>query len=543
MSPPPTGVRVVTCAPGHGAEARQPFTGDLAQTTALPPGAADYDFKRDATFTPRGNEGYASYDDRLEREACRKDWTVLVYMAADVGDLAPFALWNIHDMETPLEGGGSATSGPRADVLVQLDLDEPKGVRRIHVVPDSDAPDAGLRLSAADFDARGPARIRSPIAWYAEDEERSPSRSLEAFLDWGLTHYPSEHVMVVLWGHGAGWRGRSSDEAMRRACPAKPDGSADFIRDGGIGPDCSAGTVLDIPALADTLRAAARRHRDGRPIDVLANDACLMQSVEVTAELIDAARYIVGYEQIAPHAGLPYRALLPWLNGARAPTPDDACDPKHAPACEVAALIPRVYEQAVDEGFFTERRRDEHEAPVAETYTISAVDADALDRALVPALADLARALSAALQENPLLGVGLSIMFDPPSRPPFDAGSLPAFLGGPRDLGVLLTAIEAQVDFVKTDPTAPAEAALREAITRARAATDAAILRRAEGSRYDPPDYPAGLAGLTIWLPRDEAEFRERSPDFTSARFYERARIGDGGGWEGWIAEAFAPPP
>lgn len=38
LSPPPQGVRAVSCAAGRGAEARQLFTGDLARGTPLPPG-------------------------------------------------------------------------------------------------------------------------------------------------------------------------------------------------------------------------------------------------------------------------------------------------------------------------------------------------------------------------------------------------------------------------------------------------------------------------------------------------------------------------
>ena len=59
---------------------------------------ADYDLARDGQPTPEGNRGYAAYAARVERRACRKPWSVLVYMAAD-NDLAPYAYLNLYEME------------------------------------------------------------------------------------------------------------------------------------------------------------------------------------------------------------------------------------------------------------------------------------------------------------------------------------------------------------------------------------------------------------------------------------------------------------
>jgi hypothetical protein len=58
------------------------------------------------------------------------------------------------------------------------------------------------------------------------------------------------------------------------------------------------------------------KHRSlgGRPIDILAADACLMQMLEVANELSDQAEYIVGSAHLQNPFGLPYRTLFHDLN-------------------------------------------------------------------------------------------------------------------------------------------------------------------------------------------------------------------------------------
>src|SRR5205823_4360611 len=58
------------------------------------------------------------------------------------------------------------------------------------------------------------------------------------------------------------------------------------------------------------------RRRIGRPVDVLLSDACLMQTVEVAAELAGTARFSVGSSQVQGYLGLPYRRVVQRLSGA-----------------------------------------------------------------------------------------------------------------------------------------------------------------------------------------------------------------------------------
>lgn len=70
----------------------------------------DYDF----------HEDYQSFQSRLHRDGCEKDWTVLVYMAAD-NSLFPYALMDLYEMEAAFKSRNVAGSTLKTDLLVQVD--------------------------------------------------------------------------------------------------------------------------------------------------------------------------------------------------------------------------------------------------------------------------------------------------------------------------------------------------------------------------------------------------------------------------------------
>ena len=64
-------------------------------------------------------------------QGAKKDWTILVYMAADQDDLKPFAYMNLYEMETPVTPGEPGAAA-KSDVVVQLDTPGTTGLRRLH---------------------------------------------------------------------------------------------------------------------------------------------------------------------------------------------------------------------------------------------------------------------------------------------------------------------------------------------------------------------------------------------------------------------------
>jgi len=485
--------------------------------------AGDYDHGRDAKQSAHGNLGYSDYAARSERERCRKTWTVLVYMAADNEDLPLHAYWNLDDIETTV----GAASTQDHDVIVHLDLEDPSGLRRLHLFHD---PQAEPATSAADFAEATPARIRSPIVDLREDERRPAAEELQDFVRWGIERYPAEHTAVVVWGHGQGWR-----PAGGSAGPVRyEEREGGFV--GGIAFDHSQGEVLDIPSLAAALEAATDDAADTTRarLDLLLLDACLMQSVEVAAALTDTADFIGAYEPIAPYPGLPYRTLLPRLDEDPPTAAISTCEATAAGRpCRFAASLPNLYAEAIRDGHYD--RRTDTQPPAGSTFAISVIASQPLRQRVLPSLEALARALTAWIDEEPLRAIGLQDLLSP--------RGIPAFLGGARDLGVTLRRLDhlAAQELARADSSSATTAALQGKIAALQGDLAATVIATAAGTLYDTPRFDGGLSGLAIWLPRSAEELAARIGDLSSAPTF-RSNEGAPTAWRRWIEAVYGPP-
>lgn len=419
-----------------------------------------------------------------QRARCRKRWTVLLYLAADAPDLPDYAYADLRSVEQVY---GPALAA-EVDVLVELDVDRPDGLRRFHLLPGTGPAPTG-------------AELRSPPEQTLADESLAPGEQLAGFLDWGLRDHPSQSYAVVVWGHGQGWRPRGPATGVRHDPQA-------FV--GGVAFDDSQRSVLDIPTLADRLDAASDAWIRGRPFDLLIVDACLMQSAEVALALADTARFIVGHEQIDPYVGLPYGRLLPALPGG-APPAASCVDSDEA--CRVAAAIPGLYRGSAP---------SELDPTGRETYALSAIAATPLQERLQPSLEVLGATLVEYLAEDPLRAIDLQDMLSPDETP--------GFLGGTRDLGVVLARLQRRVE---REPRTAARDAVLAAIADARAALSHTVLAVASGGQYE--DDAAVPAGLSVWLPHTPDEYAARGPTYATAPLH-------GGAWGAFIARTFTPP-
>ncbi len=447
-------------------------------------------------FDPTRDADYAAYAASVARTRCPKPWTVLIYMAADVEDLPAQAFADLREMEDALVRGGlAAASSERADVIVQLDLPGSPGLRRYHLFS---------RTGAVEPVAVVPS---SPeVASLPEAEGGPPEQALAEFVAWGRAQYPSDRVMVVLWGHGQGWRPRTeTGERVRYV-------EGGFV--GGFGFDHSQGTVMDVPAVAAALRGSG-----DTPIDVLVTDACLMQSVDVAGTLATAARNLVGHEQIDPYAGLPYDRVIPLVNGQRPPPPHPACRTDDE-ACRVAVSLPSLL---LAPGGATE-----------ETFVASAAAADALSGELLPALARLSTALVAFLDEDRMRSI--DVLARLASRSPGEA--IPGFAGNTVDLGVLLVRLrqEAQEEALRCASPCPGVTGLLAALDDSERALDAVVLTVAVGPAYAEDDayaWTSGPLGLSVWLPPHAEVLAARRAAFASS---------PASGWLPWLDRLHAAP-
>ncbi|MEW6283526.1 MAG: clostripain-related cysteine peptidase, partial [Candidatus Eremiobacterota bacterium] len=107
--------------------------------------------------------------------------------------------------------------------------------------------------------------------------------SVADFVEWGMKNYPAEKYALVLWNHGAGFKGILTDE--------------------------EAGTMCQNKDLAQALEQV--KQKTGQDISVLNFNACLMGQAEVAYEYRNVAKYMVGSQEV--EAGL--RIPIPGLFG------------------------------------------------------------------------------------------------------------------------------------------------------------------------------------------------------------------------------------
>jgi hypothetical protein len=112
-----------------------------------------------------------------------------------------------------------------------------------------------------------------------EVDMASPT-TLKSFVEFSAQAYPADRLVLILWGHGASWRG---------LCP---DG----------------GDVLTLPELRTGLSDAVTSI--GRPLDMVVVDSCAEASIEMLTQLRGLATIFVGSEKDVPFQGLPYVLVM-----------------------------------------------------------------------------------------------------------------------------------------------------------------------------------------------------------------------------------------
>jgi len=464
-----------------------------------------------------------------DRAACYKPWTVLINMAAD-NDLVPYAYLNLFEMESQDAAGTRAASTERTDVVVQLDTPGPGGLRRLLMLSQGERYDQSLTLE--QLARRREGDVRSPVIEELA-EGADAAEQLRGFLEWGARRYPAEHYMVVVWGHGEGWAaaqrrpGASGEPKERPPLPEVPTAMDDPFGGrfrGGLAFDWTQRSYLDIPALADALQAMGRTV--GRPVDVYAADACLMQMAEVATELRDSARFIVSSAYLQDFVGLPYRSLLAGLNQSSGPP--DGGGGGGDPARQLALSIPGLYEESLDPARNPLRGRIA--AELRKRFTMSVVATDELRRDLLPALGDLGAALDAYQAEDPLRTGDLRYLFEHQT----------GLYGSIQDLGAFLGALKAQLAERARQgvATGPVSERLQAAIAHARAALDGAVPAYRFGTDYQADGQSElGLRALTVWLPVSEGDFRTRIDDYRASALYHYG--GEPGPWQRFIERLY----
>lgn len=197
-----------------------------------------------------------------------KPWAFLVYIAGD-NDLSDAGL---SDLDELCEEGASS----RVHVGVEIDTEGEF--------------DGSIRYEITAKDWENIAH-RTVIKRLPELDSGAP-KALREFLDWGIKRFPATRRVLVVWGHGAGFR------AVRRD----------------IAPDDFGGS-LDMSEIEGVLKNSGIGPR--KKLAIIGFDACLMNMIEVAHHLANYAHILVGSQQTEPGNGWPYDKVLAALKVRR----------------------------------------------------------------------------------------------------------------------------------------------------------------------------------------------------------------------------------
>lgn len=192
-------------------------------------------------------------------------WTFMVYMANDVSNPLPWEN-NINSME-------AADLAEGIDIIALIDnpLDGDSVILKV------EHDEGGLWNSAIVSTQIDDGGAVIPVS---DEVDMADPATLTAFIGFAATEFPADRLILILWGHGADWRG---------LCPDKID-------------------LLTLPELGGALEDAATDL--GGNIDMVVVDACAQATVEMLAELGPYVSYFVGAQTNIPSQGLPYQEIL-----------------------------------------------------------------------------------------------------------------------------------------------------------------------------------------------------------------------------------------
>ncbi|RLC46556.1 MAG: hypothetical protein DRH57_05855, partial [Candidatus Cloacimonadota bacterium] len=192
------------------------------------------------------------------------EWTVLVYIAAD-NNLFNNAFKDINEMEQV----GSSDS---VNIIVQIDpLDD--------ATSHFDSTEARRYYITKDY---SPSYISSTLLVSLGEINSADPKEVYKFANWGFSEYPSRKKMLIIWDHGNGW---SKEDQSKSVCNDDESGDNISVADGEL----------------KTAISNINYH-----LDILAFDACLMQTVEVIGEVYEYCDFIIGSEDEVPVDGFPY---------------------------------------------------------------------------------------------------------------------------------------------------------------------------------------------------------------------------------------------
>ena len=217
--------------------------------------------------------------------APEKDWTVLFYLNGNNATSSQ-AVSAMRQLEFVGSGENIHMAAQLARPKAMLDKwsKDWSGVRRYEIKNNGQEFNAGAVVvdGLTGFLPGKTKGIKSPTLQDMGDVDMGSSKSLEEFLEWGITKFPAKNYMVVMSGPSEGVSGMMQD----------------VVHDSKM-------------SVADLGQAFKNAHeKTGRKIDVLALNGSATNSLEVANELKDHAHYLVGSQGIQDGQSMPVAMVM-----------------------------------------------------------------------------------------------------------------------------------------------------------------------------------------------------------------------------------------
>ena len=230
----------------------------------------------------------------------KKHMTVLTYIAGD-NDLAYFAGRNLDDMK-------KVGSTKHLNIIVQLDgQGSHEKTKRLYIEKNK-----AIQVNYSDSSSQQKLDFGNPLTL------------IDAF-EWAVKEYPADHYGLILWNHGIGILdnigGRTSSASELFAF--NPDtnmlelnrsiGFIDYLKEEQLRGVCfgdTYGTYLTNQKLKYALKQISSKLLNGKKIDIVGFDACLMSMIEVGNILRPHTNYMVGSQEIELGTGWPYHKIF-----------------------------------------------------------------------------------------------------------------------------------------------------------------------------------------------------------------------------------------
>lgn len=215
----------------------------------------------------------------------QREWTVMVYMAAD-NSLAVQGVLDLDEME-------DAGITDRIQTVVQAEfspavLDQQGCTAACFNRPNFNT--FRYAITQAGGSAKnGPDRGTVTEVNGGSNVDMTDPNTLKDFIAWAKANYPANHYMLVLWNHGGGYTGLIQDETS-----------------GGSG-------LMSLEDLKTGLTGSGG-------LDVIDFDMCLMAGYETLAKIAGLTSYAIFSEEVVPGEGNPYTSILDGMQAS--PTQD-----------------------------------------------------------------------------------------------------------------------------------------------------------------------------------------------------------------------------